>query len=172
MAGVSADDPWSEEGKPQTSVMPSAETLAEWGVKGYDVAVGGDHVKDGKVIFRQLGEVPMATFMLDNPARAALQSRLPGYAESTQPPEKPHEPYIAPFKEPAPPSFGDLSDQTLRERALAGATHGEDSTNFTGVTKADGSYVTKVEKYVRKWKKGELKMPSAANGISGHRRSF
>ncbi len=152
---VSDDEAWSEEGKPETSHVPSAAALAKAGSKGLDMQLGGADVKDGRASFYQLGDVPLVTFNLDTSARAQLQSRLPGAPGMPQPPPKPVDFVPKEFVPPTKPTF-DQSDQTLFDKAMGSA--------FTNVSKPDGGFVTKVEKYVRRWSQGkELSMPNAAN---------
>jgi len=144
----SADAPgWDESKLPESSHVPTAETIAEWGVKGYDMAVGGDAIKDGRVTFRQVGEIPMVDFRLDNQARAALQSRLPGYSGGSTAPPKPAEPYLPPFTPPPKPTFNQ-SNESLGMQALTGGDPG----GMTGLAKGGvtGDNWTKVEKYVSK----------------------
>jgi len=159
-----ADTPgWDEDRLPAVSHVPAAEDVKQWGVKGYDMAVGGDAVKDGRVTFRQLGDVPMCSFMLESPARAALQSRLPGYAGGEPPPPKPTDPHVPAFTPPLPPAF-DQSNESLAATALAGALHADDPTNYTGISVPGlaGERLTKVEKYANKWRDGALSPPKGS----------
>jgi len=151
---------WDESKLPESSHMPTSETIAKWGVKGYDMSVGGDAIKGGAVTFRQLGEVPIAQFMLDGPARATLEARLPGFGGTgPQPPPKPADPAIPTFKEPPVPSFSQ-SPESLATTALTG----DDPHNFTGIALKGlaGDRLTKIEKYVNKWRDGKLSPPKGS----------
>jgi hypothetical protein len=139
---------WDESKLPETSHVPSAAKIAKHGHVGIDMMVPSDDVKDGRIMFYQIGDVPMATFKLDRGARARLQARLPGYAANggTPGPTKPADPVYPPFKEPTKPKFNATgADLHTTIMGVAGSS---------SYTSPDGKSHTKIEKYLSKWAAG------------------
>lgn len=140
---------WDEHQLPSASHVPHHEALAKAGVGGVDMMVGGKDVKDGRIQFFQLGDNPMATLMLEPWARAKLEARLPDGGPAMMGPPPPEKPEETPFKAPPKPDFLSTTEDLHKKILEAGGLTSDKM-------KADGTKLSKIEKHIDKWKKGEF----------------